>query len=184
MSTLSFNTSAGGYSSKSTIAINRLSGQGAPLKATKEKAQRRQKAERQTAFLEKQKENLKSLKCESLDEIAHKLEMYHTYEDEIAAVKASYNNEQMFHILDEALEQGERNAKAAEKTRPKTPEEKKEELIDEALGTEGERGILSEILDKAAEKTEEMAEKIREEAMEQVKEAAELQMENANKKGI
>ncbi len=183
MSIFSFNTFAGG-SAKSMLAINQLSGQNTTLKSTKEKVQRRQKAERQTAFLEKQKENLKSLKCDSLDEIAHKLEMYHTYEDEIAAIKASYNNEQMFHILDEALEQGEQIAKAAEKTRPKTPEEKQEELIDEALGGEGEKGILSKILDKAAEKTEEMAEKMREEAMEQAKEIAELPIETINKKGI
>ena len=75
------------------------------LKSAVERQERKAKSEREIAFLEKQKENLKNKECSTLEEIERKLEMFHTYEDEIAAVKASYNREEMFHILDEAKEQ-------------------------------------------------------------------------------
>lgn len=145
---------------------------GNSLKSTQEKMQRRQKAEGEVAFWEKKKEGLRSMECGSLEEIARKLEMFHTYEDEIAAAKASYNREQMFHILDEAMEQGKKNAEAAEKTKPKTPEERKEELVEEALGIEEEKGVLSEVLDEIMEEAVEAAEKVSENAKELAQEAA------------
>jgi len=40
-----------------------------------------------------------------VEDIAKKLEMFHTYEDEIAAAKQEYNSSQMFHIMDEAEEE-------------------------------------------------------------------------------
>ena len=43
----------------------------------------------------------------SLEEISEKLEMFHNYEDEIAAANQEYNNSQMFHVMDEAEEHGE-----------------------------------------------------------------------------
>ena len=42
-----------------------------------------------------------------MEEIAEKLDMLKSYDDQIAGIKAAYNNEQMFHILDEAREMGE-----------------------------------------------------------------------------
>lgn len=151
---------------------------GAPLKSTQEKMQRRQKAEGEVAFWQKKKEGLKSMECGSLEEIARKLEMFHTYEDEIAAAKASYNREQMFHILDEAMEQGEKNAEAAEKSKPKTPEERKEELVEEALGIQEEKGVLSEVLDEVMEEAVKAAEKVSENAKELAEEAAQALAEN------
>ena len=62
-----------------------------------------------------------------MEDIAKKLEMFHTYEDEIAAAKQEYNSSQMFHIMDEAEEEAEKRAKEAEKNKPKTEEERKEE---------------------------------------------------------
>ena len=44
------------------------------------------------------------------------------------------NNSQMFHVMDEAEEHGEKIAEAAERNKPKTEEERKEEMVDEALG--------------------------------------------------
>ncbi len=151
---------------------------GTPLKSTQEKMQRRQKAEGEVAFWQKKKEGLKSMECGSLEEIARKLEMFHTYEDEIAAAKASYNREQMFHILDEAMEQGEKNAEAAEKSKPKTPEERKEELVEEALGIQEEKGVLSEVLDEVMEEAVKAAEKVSENAKELAEEAAQALAEN------
>ena len=109
------------------------------LKSATERQERKEKSEREIAFFEKQKENLKNKECATLEEIERKLEMLHTYEDEIAAVKAAYNKEEMFHILDEAREQGEKNAEAAKKNEPKTPEERKKEMAEEALGLDEER---------------------------------------------
>ena len=84
-------------------------------KSVEQSQERRQKCESQVAFFEKQKENLKNTECDTLEEIARKLEMYHSYEDQIAAAKAAYNQEQAFHTLDEAREQGEKIAEAVEK---------------------------------------------------------------------
>lgn len=116
------------------------------LKSTQEKQQRMQKAASEINFFEKQKENLKNTECETVEEIAKKLEKFHGYEDQIAAIRKSYNNEQMYHTMDEAQERGEQIAKAAEKMEAKTPEERAEEARKEALGIE--EGILSETMDE------------------------------------
>lgn len=130
------------------------------LKSTMERQERKAKSEREIAFLEQQKENLKNKECGTLEEIERKLEMFHTYEDEIAAVKASYNREEMFHILDEAKEQGEKNAEAVKKSEPKTPEERKKEMAEEALGLDEEKGALSEAMEELTEAVEEVVENI------------------------
>lgn len=127
------------------------------LESAAQRQERRERSEREIAFYEKQKENLKNKECATLEEIERKLEMFHTYEDEIAAVKASYNREEMFHILDEAREQGEKNAEAAKKNEPKTPEERKKELAEEALGLEEEKGVLTEAMEEIEKAAEEAA---------------------------
>lgn len=95
------------------------------LKSTKEKMERQSERDSKVAFFEAQKENLKNMKTETVEDIAKKLEMFHTYEDEIAAAKQEYNSSQMFHIMDEAEEEAEKRAKEAEKNKPKTEEERK-----------------------------------------------------------
>ncbi len=152
------------------------------LKSTQEKAERQQKASNEIAFWEKQKENLKDRECDTVEEIAQKLNAFHSYEDQIAAVKTAYNNEQMSHILDEAQEQGEKNAEAAKKLEPKTPEERREEMVEEALGTEEKEGILDEMLDEvleAAEEVMEEQEEVLEGQEEMLEEAKELALEEA-----
>lgn len=163
---------SGNYKSKSIFAGNLLGMQNGALKSTQEKAERQQKAGNQIQFWENQKENLKKMECGTVEEIAKKLEMFHNYEDQITAVKQAYNNEQMSHILDEAEEQGKKNAKAAEKLEPKTPEERREEMVEEALGTEEDKGILDEMLEDAAEMLEETTENL-EETTEQLQEVQE-----------
>lgn len=144
------------YKLKSFYAGNLPMLCGTGLKSEQEKAQRRQKTDDEISFWEGRKASLKNMKCNGIEDIAKKLDMLHTYEDEIAAAKASYNREQMFHVLDEAEEIGKKIADAVEKTEPKTPEERKEEMVEEALGTEGGDGMLEEILDEAAEAMEEL----------------------------
>lgn len=148
------------------------------LKSTEEKLERQAKCNNQVAFFEKQKENLKNVKCDTVEEIARKLEMFHTYEDEIAAAKAAYNSEQMFHITDEAEEMGEKIAENAKKTEPKTPEERKKEAVKEA-GKETEEtgdGILEEmpgsveVLEEAQQETEDLSEQTTEDLSEQTAE--------------
>jgi len=127
------------------------------LKSTQDKLERQQKAQSQIEFFENQKENLKNMQCDSIEEIARKLEMFHSYEDQIAAVKKQYNNEQMFHTMDEARERGEQIAELAEDYAPKTEEERKEEMVEEALGVEEKSG-LTESMEAVQEITEEMVE--------------------------
>ena len=129
------------------------------LKSTQDKLERQQKAQSQIEFFENQKENLKNMQCDSIEEIARKLEMFHSYEDQIAAVKKQYNNEQMFHTMDEARERGEKIAELAEDYAPKTEEERKEEMVEEALGIE-EKGGLTESMEEVQEITEEMVEEL------------------------
>lgn len=136
------------------------------LKSTQEKLKRQQERDDKVAFFEAQKENLKNRRADSLEEIAEKLEMFHTYEDEIAAANQEYNNSQMFHIMDEAEELGEKIAEAAEKNKPKTEEERKEEMVEEALGTEENKGMMSEIMDELSEITEEITEELTEQMTE------------------
>lgn len=108
--------------------------------------------------------------CESVEEIAEKLNMLHSYEDQIAAVKAAYNQEQMFHILDESTERGEKIAEAVEDMEPKTPEERLEEMAEEALGIE-DGGELEEIMDELQEVAEELTEELTEDMTEDLAEA-------------
>ena len=130
------------------------------LKSTKEKMERQSERDSKVAFFEAQKENLKNMKTETVEDIAKKLEMFHTYEDEIAAAKLEYNSSQMFHIMDEAEEEAEKRAKEAEKNKPKTEEERKEEAVDEALGTDDDKGMLAENMEKLSEITDQMTEEM------------------------
>ena len=155
---------AAGSSPNGIFAGNSSMMQGNRLKSTQEKEQRQQKTAGQIEFWKQQKANLKNMESETLEEIVRKLEMFHNYDDEIAAAKAAYNNEQMFHILDEAREQGEKIAEAVEKTEPKTPEERKEDLVEEALGTDDEKGVLSEVMDEMLEEVTEIVEEVSENA--------------------
>lgn len=124
-------------------------------KSAQEKAERQQKSQSEVSFWEKQKENLKNRECDSVEEIAEKLKALHSYEDEIAAAKKSYNNEQMWHVLDEARELGEKIAEAAEKMEPKTAEERREEMAEEALGTEENDSLMEEMMENVSELAEE-----------------------------
>ncbi|MBR4982977.1 MAG: hypothetical protein IKY94_10490 [Lachnospiraceae bacterium] len=140
------------------------------LKSTQDKLERQQKAQSQIKFFENQKENLKNMQCDSIEDIARKLEMFHSYEDQIAAVKKQYNNEQMFHTMDEARERGEKIEELAEDYAPKTEEERKEEMVEEALGIE-EKGGLTESMEEVQEITEEMVEELATENVELLDEA-------------
>lgn len=139
-------------------------------KSKQAKLQRQQERDNKVAFFEAQKENLKNRKADTLEEISEKLEMLHNYEDEITVANQEYNNSQMFHVMDEAEERGEKIAKAAERNKPKTEEERKEEMVDEALGTEENKGVMSEIMDGLSETSEEIAEQISEKTVENLEE--------------
>lgn len=142
---------------------------GRGLKSTEEKLERQQKAQSQIDFFEAQKANLKNMKCETLEEIGRKLELFNNYDAQIMAVKQQYNQEQMMHTMDEARELGEKIAKAAEKLEAKTPEEKKREQLEEALGIEDEGGMLSDMLEESLDKVillEELAQEVSEEELE------------------
>ena len=151
---------------------------GSGLKSTEEKQERQQKAQSQIDFFEAQKANLKNMKCETLEEIGRKLELFNNYNAQIMAVKQQYNQEQMMHTMDEAREFGEKIAEAAEKLEAKTPEERKREQIEEALGIEDEDGLLTEVLEESLDKMilleEELAEEVSEEDLENME-----SMENA-----
>ena len=143
------------------------------LKSREEKAERQQSRDNQVAALEKQKADLKNMECGSLEEIEDKLGLLHSYEDQIKAVKQTYNNEQMRHILDEAREKGEKIAEELEKLAPMTKEEREELLQKEALGIDEDQGMLSELTDELTEEpdkelSEETAGEIAGEAAEDV----------------
>ena len=125
-------------------------------KSAQDKAERQQKTQSEISFWEKQKENLKNQECESVEEIAEKLKALHSYEDEIAAAKQSFNNEQMWHILDEAEELGEKIAEAAEKMEPKTAEERREDMAEEAVGTDGDETMMEEMMEDVSDLAEEV----------------------------
>lgn len=156
-------------------------------KSAQDKAERQQKTQSEVAFWEKQKENLKNQECETVEEIAEKLKTLHGYEDEIAAAKKAFNNEQMWHIMDEAEELGEKIAEAAEKMEPKTAEERREDMAEEAMGTEEDKGLMDEMMESVsdlaeeAEAVEENAEELEElaEETEKMQEAKEAQEELA-----
>lgn len=141
---------------------------GSGLKSTEEKAERQKKAQSQIDFFENRKAGLKNMQCETLDEIAQKLELFNTYEDQIAEVKKRYNQEQMMHCMDEAKERGEKIAEAAKELEPKTAEERREELAKEALGIE-DGGMLTEMLEDTPQ----------EEALDEMLADGEMQFESA-----
>ena len=130
------------------------------LKSTQDKLQRQADRDGKIAFFEAQKENLKNMKSLNLDDISRKLDMLHSYNDEIVAAKQEYNSSQMFHAMDEAKERAEKIAKEAEKNKPKTEEERKEDAIDEALGTDDNKGVLTEVMDKLSEVIDESIENV------------------------
>lgn len=147
------------------------------LKSTQEKLQRQAERDNQIAFWEDQKNNLKNMKCDSLDGIGRKLDLFHSYEDQIAEVKKEYNYSQMFRATDEAREMGERIAKAAEKYAPKTAEERKEEMVEEALGIDEIKGELTENMKELSRLAEEMTDEVTrlaEDTTELTEEAGEL----------
>ncbi len=156
-----------------TSSILRRMNTAGMLKSTQDRLERQEQTQKQVDFFEKQKENLKNVSCESVEEIAEKLKMFQSYEDQISSIKAAYNQEQMFHILDESTEQGEKIAEAVEDTKPKTPEERLEEMAEEALGIE-DGGELEEVVE---ELTEELVEETTEELTEALPENAELSAE-------
>ncbi len=127
------------------------------LKSTQDRLNRQAERDNKIAFFEQQKENLKNMKADTIDEIAKKLDMFHGYEGQIAAAKMEYNNAQMFHVFDEAQELAEKIAEAAEKNEPKTPEERREDMIEEATGVEND-GLLDEIMDNLTDAVEEVTE--------------------------
>lgn len=129
------------------------------LKSTQDRLNRQAERDNKIAFFEQQKENLKNMKADTIDEIAKKLDIFHGYEDQIAAAKMEYNNAQMFHVFDEAQELAEKIAEAAEKNEPKTPEERREDMIEEATGVEND-GMLDELMDNLTDAVEEVTEDI------------------------
>lgn len=131
---------------------------GSGLKSTQQRMQRQEERDNKIAFFEKQKDNLKNMKCETVEDIAKKLDMFHSYEDQIVAAKAAYNSEQMMHIMDEAQERGEKIAEAVEKTEPKTAEERMEDIAEEAMGMD--KGILDEMMDEVMDEVAEIQEEL------------------------
>ena len=71
-------------------------------------------------------------------------------------------------------ERAEKIAKAAEKNKPKTPEERRKDALDEAAGKDEDKGELSEIMDDLSEKTDESAEKMAESAEKTAESADEM----------
>lgn len=161
-----------------------LFGNNNELKSTKERIERQEKRDNQIAFFEQQKKNLKNMRADSLDEISRKLDMLHGYDNEIMAAKTEYNNSQMLHVMDEAMERGEKIAEEVEKYAPKTPEERREEMIEEATGIEKDEGMLSDIMDELNELEEEMSEAVMEDIEEETKELSQAEdMEEIIKTG-
>lgn len=115
-------------------------------KSAKERQQRRDNMESQVDALKAGQASLKNRECDTLESIAEKLALYHSYESEIAAVKKAYNMEEMSHVMDEATERGEKIAEAAEERRPKTKEERRKEALAEATGVE--EGLLSKLTEE------------------------------------
>jgi len=153
------------------------------LKSTRDKIERQQKAQSQIEFFENQKANLKNMQCDSIEDIARKLEMFHSYEEQIVAVKKQYNNEQMFHTMDEARERGEQIAELAKDYAPKTEEERKEEMVEEALGIE-EKGGITESMEEVQEITEKMVEELATENVEVLDETMAAESEVLTETGL
>lgn len=147
------------------------------LKSTQDKMERQQECQNTVDFFENQISMLKNMNSDSLEDIKKKLEMFHNYKDSIDAAKQKYNNEQMFHTLDEAKEKGEKMAEAAEDMKPKTAEERREDQAEEVRDDMKQdtddnelTESMEEITDDAEEILEEMTEKITEEMAEKVEE--------------
>ncbi|MCR5777859.1 MAG: hypothetical protein K6G84_10665 [Lachnospiraceae bacterium] len=136
------------------------------LKSTRDRLDRQSKRDNKIAFYEHQKEKLKNMKTDSLEDISRKLEFLQRYDDAIVAAKDEYNHSQMFHVMDEAMERAEKIAEEAEKNAPKSPEERREEIIEEITSVDKNEGILSEVMDELSEITERMSEEIVENAEE------------------
>lgn len=130
---------------------------GSRLKSTQDKMERQADRDEKVAYFQAQKENLKNREATTVEEIARKLEMFHNYDDQIAAAKQEYNSSQMLHLMDEAQERGEKIAKAAEKSKPKTEEERRQDAVDEALGIEDSKGELTESMEKLSAEIEKLA---------------------------
>lgn len=157
---------------KSIFAGNLPMMQRTGLKSVQDQAERQQKAQSQIASWENQKESLKNMECDTLEAIGKKLERFHSYESEIAAVKTQYNQEQMWHAMDEAKELGEKIAEEAEKFEPKTAEERREDMAEEALGTDENKGELTESMEEMQEEMSELTEDMSQ-TMEEITESAE-----------
>lgn len=150
------------------------------LKSARQRQERQAQCDREVAFFEKQKENLKNIGGDSLEDISRKLEMLHSYEDQIAAIKAKFNLEEIYHVLDEAQEFGEKVAKEAEKSKPKTEKERREDMVEDALGLDEDKGELTEELEEMTELTEELEKELEEQTKEQLEELETLNtLENA-----
>lgn len=132
------------------------------LKNTQDRLDRQNKRDTKVTFFEGQKEKLKEMKADSLEDIARKLDMLQSYNDQIDAAKKEYNHSQMFRAMDEAREKAEKIKEQAEKYAPKTAEERIEDMIEEATGTDENEGMMSEMLDELSEAAEEMQEAIEE----------------------
>jgi methyl-accepting chemotaxis protein len=81
----------------------------------------------------------------------------------------------MFHVLDEARERAEKISEEAEKYAPKTPEERLEDMIEEATGVDKDAGMLAEAMDELEEIAEEMTEETVEELDEMSEELEEVE---------
>lgn len=147
--------------------------QRAGLKSVQEKAERQQKAQSQITFWENQKESLKNMEYNTPEDIMEKLGRFHSYESEISAVKMQYNQEQMWHAMDEAREIGEKIAEGVEKFEPKTAEERREDIAEEALGTDENKGELTESMEKMQEEVTELTEEIAESTEEMLEDITE-----------
>ncbi len=147
------------------------------LKSEQDKVERQKKVQSQIAFWENQKESLKNMECDTVEDIAKKLDKFHSYESEIDAVKMQYNREQMWHTMDEAKEIGEKIAEKAEKLEPKTAEERREDMIEEALGTDEDKGELTEGMEEMQEEMEELTEEMSQ-TVEETSESVEKTLDN------
>lgn len=143
--------------SRSIFVGNSILLKGNGLKSTKEKLQRQQERDNRIAYLENQKSSLKHMECESTEEIGRKLELFHSYEDQIAAAKEAYNSSQMYHAMDEARERGEKIAEERKKHEPKSAKERSRELAREACGADEGTGMLTELTEEMQELAEELS---------------------------
>lgn len=140
------------------------------LKSAERRQQRQAQCDREVAFFEKQKENLKNIGGDSLEDISRKLDMLHSYEEQIAAIKSKFNMEEIYHVLDEAQEFGEKVAKEAEKSKPKTEKERREDMVEDALGLGEDESETTEELEEMTELAEELSGELAEELEEQTTE--------------